>query len=109
MKTFNGIGPLIESSNDLPDVGWLFVDKNLDRTSKEKLKSCPIMLAETDEDESEGLKKFRNWLEAPTFVDILESRRDSKPNATVDEIIDAVIYYLENDTFIDDGYDKPSP
>ena len=101
MRVFNGIRELFDHVNDLPDVGWLFVHKDFDRISKADIESKPFMLAENDEDEAHGLKNYKTWLEAPTFVDVVLSRQDNLPDAGVDDIIAAAIYYLKNDSFIE--------
>jgi hypothetical protein len=100
MRTFNSIQDLVEKLDELPDVGWLFVDKNFDCTSRTDIASKKFFLAETDDDEINGLRIYKTWLEAPTFSDIVLSRRETKPDADINEITEAAIYYLENDSFI---------
>jgi hypothetical protein len=102
MRIFNGIQDLVNNVESLPDVGWLFVAKDFDKVSKADIKSKQFMLAEDDDEETAALKSHKTWLEAPTFVDVVLSKKQHKADASVDDITNAAIYYLEKDAFIDD-------
>lgn len=101
MKTFAGIKDLVANKANLPDVGWLFVDKTFDLTSRSDIQRKNFYLAENDDEEIAAEKMYRTWLESPTFLDVLNLKTDANPNATLDDVTDAAIYYLEHDTFMD--------
>ena len=46
-------------------------------------------------------EKRSTFLETPIFKDIVINKRSYNQQATEDEILGAVIYYLENDDFQD--------
>jgi hypothetical protein len=101
MKTFNGLQALILARENLPNVGWIFVPKGFDRTSATALVNATFYVEENDADEIYGLKHYKNWLESPTFVDIMEVREKRTKKLTTEEVAQAAIYYLENDDFMD--------
>ncbi|BDR55754.1 DUF7716 domain-containing protein [Xylocopilactobacillus apis] len=105
MKTVKGFdGLLVEAKNKtLPNVGWLYVDKDFDLDSKMDILNKNYYLAETN-DESFDMQEndeLRTFLESPTFCDIVDNKLEHHPNSTKDELLDAVVYYLEEDDFLD--------
>ncbi|CCP08162.1 hypothetical protein BN440_3157 [Erwinia amylovora MR1] len=53
------------------------------------------------EDMDEMTDKYKTWLDYQTFAAIIENKLEHHPNATRDELLEAVIYYLEEDDFLD--------
>ena len=45
--------------------------------------------------------KYRAWLEYATFCASISNKLDHHPNASEDDLLEAVIYYYEEDAFID--------
>lgn len=103
MRTIKGFNNLLTEVKTLPDVGWLYVDVDFSLDSKEDILEKNYYIAENrdesfDMEENQGIKTF---LEAPTFSDIIENKFAHHPSATKEELIEAVIYYLEEDDFLD--------
>ena len=46
-------------------------------------------------------KGYFSWLEAPTVQDIIADRLERDAKAPIDDIVDAIFYYDEFDTFKD--------
>ncbi|MTK64651.1 MAG: hypothetical protein F8N15_09035 [Methanobacterium sp.] len=101
MKTAKGLRKLIEIKNNLPKVGWIFVDRNFDKTYRDPLMGVNFYIPEDDDDEFYGEDHLSTWLEIPTFLAIFEicEKRPKKP--TVEDVAHAVFYYLENDDFLE--------
>ena len=45
--------------------------------------------------------KYLAWLDYPTFCAIIYNKLEHHPNTSEDNLIEAVIYYYEEDAFID--------
>ncbi|WP_198218626.1 MULTISPECIES: hypothetical protein [unclassified Snodgrassella] len=105
MKTATGFANLLKISKNIPESeGWyIFVDSDFDDTKK-CIESANYYLTETeeeDDDMDEQKDKYLAWLEYATFLDIISNKLDHHPNASEDDLIEAVIYYLELDDFLD--------
>ena len=105
MKTATGFANLLKISKNIPESeGWyIFVDSDFDDTKK-CIESANYYLTETeeeDDDMDEQKDKYLAWLEYATFLDIISNKLDHHPNASEDDLIEAVIYYLEEDDFLD--------
>lgn len=100
MKTYLGIENLLAHKDELPESGWIFVDKNFNTISANDILTKKFILAENEDEEFDFEDEFRTWLEAPMFLAIMQSRLQSMPNATTNELITAAVHYLEYDTFI---------
>ena len=105
MKTATGFTNLLKISKNIPESdGWyIFVDSDFDDTKK-CIESTNYYLSETrdeDDDMEEQEDKYLAWLEYATFLDIISNKLDHHPNASEDDLIEAVIYYLEEDDFLD--------
>ncbi|EMD1655004.1 DUF7716 domain-containing protein [Pluralibacter gergoviae] len=101
MKIIKGFSELLKKYDALPVTGWIFIDEDVDISSKEDLKKHNYYLPENDDEEFEMEDERSTFIEAPTFKDIVINKRTHNQKATGDEILDAVIYYLENDDFQD--------
>ena len=105
MKTAIGFTNLLKISKNIPESeGWyIFVDSDFDHTKK-CIESSNYYLTETeeeDDDMDEQKDKYRAWLEYATFLDIIINKLEHHPNASEDDLLEAVIYYYEKDAFID--------
>ena len=105
MKTATGFANLLKISKNIPESeGWyIFVDSDFDDTKK-CIESANYYLTETeeeDDDMDEQKDKYRSWLEYATFLDIISNKLEHHPNASEDDLLEAVIYYLEEDDFLD--------
>lgn len=101
MKTISGFENLLKERSDLPDYGWIYIDKHFDTESRSDITSGKYYISESDEDEMLLEGSYSTFLEAPIFNAVVENKLSNTPNLGSDELIDAVIYYLENDDFQD--------
>ena len=105
MKTATGFTNLLKISKNIPESEglYIFVDSDFDDTKK-CIESANYYLTETQEEDDnmdEQEDKYRSWLEYATFLDIISNKLDHHPNASEDDLIEAVIYYRELDDFLD--------
>ncbi|MGO4743573.1 DUF7716 domain-containing protein [Serratia quinivorans] len=101
MKVIKGFSGLLKEYDALPETGWIFIDDDVDTNLKSDLQKQNYYLPENDDEEFEMEEERSTFLEAPTFKDIVINKRNHNQQATEDEMLDAVIYYLENDDFQD--------
>ena len=105
MITVTGFTNLLKISKNIPySEAWgLFVDLDFDDTKK-CIESANYYLSETrdeDDDMEEQEDKYLAWLEYATFLAIIDNKLEHHPNASEDDLIEAVMYYYEKDAFID--------
>lgn len=101
MVIIKGFDDLLKDYKSLPDAGWLFIDEDFDVISKDDILNKNYYLSQNDDEEAGMEDSHSTFLESPTFKDILINKINHNPKATRGEIIKAVIYYLENDDFLD--------
>ncbi|MEJ5113597.1 DUF7716 domain-containing protein [Erwinia billingiae] len=101
MRVIKGIDTLLKEYKALPDTGWLFIDEDFDVVSKNDILNKNYYLAQDDDEEEEMEDSHSTFLESPTFKDIVVNKLNHNPKATRDEIIEAIVHYLENDEFLD--------
>ena len=46
-------------------------------------------------------KDYQNWLEFPTFIDIIDNYIENHSDATTNSLINAVLHYWDHDDFLD--------
>lgn len=100
MINFNGISELIDGKAKLPVTGWLFTEKSFDMVSPIDIATKCFMIAENDVEEIDAEKNMETWSEILTFLDVLELTLNKNPEPATDDIIQAAIFYLENDAFM---------
>ena len=105
MKTATGFTNLLKISKNIPnfEVWYIFVDLDFDDTKK-CIESANYYLSETrdeDDDMEEQEDKYLAWLEYATFLAIIDNKLEHHPNASDDDLLEAVMYYYEKDAFID--------
>ena len=103
MIKFIGIKNLIDSKESLLGYGFLYTLKNDDVETAEGLLKCTFLLPENESDEFfiENNKDYQNWLEFPTFIDIIDNYIENYSDATTNSLINAVLHYWDNDDFLD--------
>ncbi|MEB6587831.1 hypothetical protein MXM82_01575 [Pseudomonas asiatica] len=101
MKTYNGFAELLQDVNQLPITGWIFIDRGVDVESEDSIADATYKLAETELEQIDFEKTKKTFVECPTLVDIV-SVLDKRPSPqALNDYIAAVIYYRENDDFLD--------
>ena len=103
MSKFIGIKKLIDSKESLLGYGFLYTLKNNDVETAEGLLKYTFLLPETESDEFfiENNKDYQNWLEFPTFIDIIDNYIENHSDATTNSLINAVLHYWDHDDFLD--------
>lgn len=103
MIKFIGIKKLIDSKESLLGYGFLYTLKNNDVETAEGLLKYTFLLPETESDEFfiENSKDYQNWLEFPTFIDIIDNYIENHSDATTNSLINAVLHYWDHDDFLD--------
>ena len=103
MRTFNGFDELLDAHDELPDFGFLHTLAEDDVDSPDDLAVATFLMWESQEEELflESSEEHRPWLEAPTFVDIIEAYREHHPTATPGDLTRTVLHYWEHDDFLD--------
>lgn len=101
MKTYHGLGELLLNKEKLADVGWLFIEKSFNSVSRNDILNRNFFFAENDDEEIGAERRYKTWLESPTFLDILDVVQEKNPAFTTNELIEAIVYYIEHDAFMD--------
>ena len=102
VQGFQGLLNLHKTKPDDSAMGF-FVDVDFENTRK-KILSATYYLSETREEDDkmdEQEDKYKSWLEYSTFLAIIDNKLEHHPNATNTELLDAIVYYLEEDDFLD--------
>jgi len=101
MKTYNGFAALLKDVNQLPVTGWIFIDRGIDVGSEASIAEANYHLAETELEQIDFEKTKKTFVECPTLLDIV-SILDKRPTRQhLSDYIGGVIYYRENDDFLD--------
>ncbi|CAI8695425.1 hypothetical protein BTK96_000340 [Burkholderia pyrrocinia] len=101
MKTVSGLEALISARRDLPKVGWIFVNKGLNKASADALVAATFHIPEDEDDEFYGEDHLASWLEVPIFLAILDVRAKNIKDPAAGDFANAAIYYLKNDDFLE--------
>ncbi|MFQ0971364.1 hypothetical protein [Gilliamella sp. BG1] len=103
MKTLRGIDNLFRIYKNLNEPWSFFVEPEFINEIN-CIKNANYYIAETEDEFDEmddSPDKYDAWLEYPTFQAIIDNKLEHHPNATKKDLLDAIIYYLENDDFFD--------
>lgn len=103
MIVINGFDELLTKRDEIPDVGWLYVEESSDLEYKKDINEGKYFI-DQDEDEDEEIdleENYGTFLEAPIFKAIVENKLEHHPDSDRDDFFNAVIHYLENDDFLD--------
>lgn len=110
-KTYNGIGSAIQNWENLVTPGRFYVQE---RVAAENIARIQLTLYgkkevvdyvnESDDIIPEQLagKGFISWLDSATFQAVIENKLEHVPAANQDDLIEAIFFYLDNDTFMHD-------
>lgn len=102
MLTFNGLNELIMDIKQLPNRRFMLLSKQ-DTLNRMQIMHAEYFLAQTDEEEInlEKNESYKYWLDVQTLNMIILLRKEKSINASVEELSDAVLFYLEKDTFME--------
>ncbi|GHT97247.1 hypothetical protein AGMMS49545_23800 [Betaproteobacteria bacterium] len=100
MKTFHGFDELLKVYKDL-GVWWIFTKRGFINNSREDILTGTFYVPENDDEEEESYATLANWLETQTFEGIIINKLEHHPESSRDDLIEAAIYYLEQDDFLD--------
>lgn len=103
MKLVNGFSELLKYRNELEEPWCIFVNSDFQGNAQE-IKNGIYYLPESEdemEDMDEQSNKYKMWLEYATFVDVLDNKIEHHPTASENDFLEAIVYYLEEDDFLD--------
>jgi hypothetical protein len=101
MIVINGFDELLKKWSELPDVGWLYVEESFDLESRDDIENRKYYIAENEDEEMDFEENYGTFLESPILKAIIENKLEHHPKSSKDDLLDAVVYYLENDDFLD--------
>lgn len=101
MKVISGFDALLAKYKELPDVDWLYVEPSFDVESTNDISNGKYYLAENEDEEIDFEENYGTFLEAPIFKAVIDNKLEHSPGADKKDLLDAVVYYLENDDFLD--------
>lgn len=105
MKNINGFDELLKHAKNkmLPDSGWIYVNKNFDLKATTDFFNGLYLIPENRDEsfEMEENDNIKTLLESPTLSDIIDNKFEHHPESSNDELLEAIIYYLEEDDFLD--------
>ncbi|HCC5837561.1 DUF7716 domain-containing protein [Citrobacter farmeri] len=103
MRSIKGFYDLLDIYKELEEPWCFFVDVNFENEIN-FIRTAVYFLADTEDefDEMDDTSdKYKPWLEYQVFQAIIDNKLEHHPAATKDDLLDAVIYYLEEDDFLD--------
>ena len=110
-KTYNGIEEVIQDWENLIIPGRFY---GQERVTSENIAKIQLVLYgkkdvvdyvnEMDDIIPEQLtgKGFSSWIDSATFQAIIDNKLEHAPEASQNDLIGAIFYYLENDAFMHD-------
>lgn len=103
MRIIKGFDSLLFEVKILLDVGWLYVDKEFNLKFKMDILNKDYYFVENCDEFFDMVEndKIRIFLEFLIFCDIIDNRFNYYFNFNRDEFLEVVIYYLEEDDFMD--------
>lgn len=101
MIVISGFDELLKKYSSLPDSGWLYVDESFDLTSIDDIERKRYYIAEDEDEEMDFEENYGTFLESPIFKAIIENKLEHTPQSDRDDLFNAVIYYINNDDFMD--------
>ncbi|WP_120807103.1 hypothetical protein [Yersinia sp. IP36721] len=101
MIVITGFDNLLKKYEELPDVGWLYIETTFDFESEADIANGKYYISENDDEEMDFEENYDTFLEAPIFKAIIENKLGHHPKSKKEELLEAVVYYLENDDFLD--------
>lgn len=103
MVKVKGLIELLAYSVKVTEPRWYFVDRKFNNSSKDDILKSTYYIADNDEEEFdlEDNIEYKTFLDSATFRAIIDNKLKHHPNATKDELLDAISYYLKEDDFLD--------
>jgi hypothetical protein len=110
VRSYQGFIALRNAIDEFPPAGRIFTKPKIDKKTVMDAEYVVIPSREVDgyADEKGGRipnqlagKSYNEWLEAPMLREIFLDRIERNAKAPITDIVDAVFYYLEHDTFKD--------
>lgn len=101
MIVINSFDELLTKRDEIPDVGWIYVEESFDLKSKKDINQEKYLIAQDKDEEIDLEENYGTFLEAPIFKAIVENKLEHHPDSDRDDFLKAVIHYLENDDFLD--------
>lgn len=101
MSIISGFDGLLKICDKLPDVGWIYVEPSFDLQSESDIKNGTYFLADNEDEEIDFEDNYGTFLEAPIFKAIIHNKVKNHPASNETDFLEAVVYYLENDDFLD--------
>ena len=115
MTHYKKISELIKDKNNYPNAGQIWIQKSkindLENAeywimSSEEEGELPFRIGENGSTIPEPIFDFgvKSFLDVGTFQDIIDNKLEHNPDLSLDNLsvfIEAIVYYLENDDFLD--------
>jgi hypothetical protein len=103
MIIVKGFINLVAHCENFVEPRWFFVEKSFNNASKDNISNSSYYIAADDDEEFdlEDNAQYKTFLDTATFKAIIDNKLEHHPQATNDELLEAVVYYLENDDFLD--------
>ncbi|YCI29941.1 hypothetical protein M1E08_03400 [Erwinia sp. PK3-005] len=101
MSVIAGFHSLLKVCQELPDVGWIYVEPSFDLQSENDIRKGSYFLADNEDEEMDYEDNYGTFLEAPIFKAIIQNKLENNSSSNEEDFLEAVVYYLENDDFLD--------
>jgi hypothetical protein len=101
MKVFHGFDELLKTQGQDLGTWWIYTKREFINDSRDDILNGTFYVPENDDEEMESDDNLGYWLEVQTFEDIVDNKLTHHPDASRDDLLEAVIYYLEKDCFLD--------
>ncbi|MDR1423087.1 MAG: hypothetical protein LBI92_00520 [Azoarcus sp.] len=100
MKVFHGFNELLKAYQVL-GVSGIHTKLEFVNNSREDILNGIFYVPENEDEDEECENTLEMWLETQIFEDIVDNKLTHHPDASLDDLLEAVIYYLEKDCFLD--------
>jgi hypothetical protein len=101
MKEFHGFDELLKTQGQDLGTWWIYTKREFINNSRDDILNATFYVPENDDEEMESDGNLGDWLEVQTFKGIIINKLEHHPDASRDDLLEAVIYYLEKDDFLD--------
>ncbi|MDR1463444.1 MAG: hypothetical protein LBI68_09975 [Azoarcus sp.] len=100
MKVFHGFNELLKAYQAL-GVSGIHTKLEFVNNSREDISNGVFYVPENEDEDEECENTLEMWLETQTFKGVIVNKLEHHPDASRDDLLEAVIYYLERDDFLD--------
>jgi hypothetical protein len=105
MKVFHGLDELLleflKSQGQNLGIWWIYTKREFTNNSRNDILIGTFYVPENDDEEMDSDDNLGNWLEVQTFAAIIDNKLMHHPDASHEDLLEATIYYLEKDDFLD--------